>query len=108
MTATLPVPSPFENPSPRRIFLTDAKAIDQHHQMVTSDTFQTAIAVAQREYTRAMCNGIPPGLEKEEVMPCHAMALARLQGANDIITMLCGLAEIPKAPQKAKNPDNLD
>lgn len=108
MTATLPIPNPFQNPSPRRIFLTDADAIERHHSMVTSEAFQTAISVAQREYARSVGSMIPPGLEKEEVIPCHALLMARLQGANDMIGLLVGLAEMPAPPAKVKNPDNLD
>jgi hypothetical protein len=108
MTQTLEVPNPYQNPSPRRVFLTDAAAIDAHHRMVTSPAFQLAISVAQREYARAICSLDPLGKEDENSIHGHALHLARLQGANDFVAMLCGLAELPPPPPKVKNPDNLD
>lgn len=110
MTTTLPAPSPFENPSPRRIFLSDAKSIDDHHRMVTSPAFQQAISVAQQEYARALCSLSPLGGEDENVLNTKALHMARLQGATDIIAMLCGLAELPKAQPKnqPQSPPNLE
>lgn len=87
--------------------LANSQWIDEHHRMIESDAFQRAILFARDHYTRAVCAQPPPGTEGD-VLQSHALAMARLQGAQDFVSVILGLAEMPPIRTNQKNPDNLD
>ena len=108
MTRTLTQPPAYIHSTGRSIMLSESKWIEEHHRMIESEAFQRAIMYAKDHYTRACCSSPPPGTEKSDVTVSHALAMARLQGAQDFVSVLLGLAELPTEKPAAKNLDNLE
>lgn len=108
MTQTLPILSPFLNPQPLQQFLTNAQFIDEHHRLVESEPFQRAIQVAQAQYVRIVTGSKPPGMDKESHEHACANAFQRIQGATEIIDLLCKMGEVPRQQAPAKRTDNLE
>lgn len=95
------------NPTPKSRFLAQPENIIEHRKLLDTPAFQTAIAVAQQAYTRALCDIAPGNMLEANYQAASAACFNRLQGMSDFCALLLNLSETPQPPGR-KPTDNLD
>jgi len=94
------------NPTPKQVFMSNSSAVKAHSALLDRPEFKTSLEVALAHYTRMMCVLAPMSLDTPNQLQASAMCFQRIQGANELVSTLLGLHELPPKPAPRQT-DNL-